>query len=90
VAEIYIDYPYDTAKRTRTESNVSFWAYRKLVERIALAAENLGVRFTQFRETTPRKLRLPRHRGSTFPSKPIHCPLSHAMHSDVNAALDIL
>jgi putative transposase len=67
------------------------WSYRRLEQRIAVAAENRGIPAFEIPEDGTSKV-CARH-GCEVVRKPrglARCPFGHAMHSDINAAMNIL
>jgi putative transposase len=91
VNEIYVGYPHNIAKDRPTESNVNFWSYRKLMTRIALTAENYGIAIYAVDESnTSQYCACHGIKGQRSPRGLLHCPMGHIIHSDINAALNIL
>jgi len=91
IVEIYVGYPHNIVKDKPTESNVSFWSYWKLMERIAITAENYGIAVYALDESGTSKYCA--YHGSEVKRNPrglVWCPHDHVLHSDINAALNIL
>jgi putative transposase len=88
--EIYIGYPRDIAHNKPAERN-NAWPYWQTIEEIARAAENYGIAAYLVPEENTSKT-CARH-GCEVQRGPrglVRCPYGHAMHSDINAALNIL
>uniref|UniRef100_A0A7C3WWA4 Transposase n=1 Tax=Thermofilum pendens TaxID=2269 RepID=A0A7C3WWA4_THEPE len=90
VAEVYIGYPRYIAQEKPCERN-SAWPYWRVAREVARACENAGVAV----------FLVPEERTSSFcayhgcgvvrgPRGLVRCPLGHTLHSDLNAALNIL
>jgi putative transposase len=91
IAEIYVGYPHNITKDKPYEYNVSFWSYWKLMERIAITAENYGIAVYALDESgTSKHCAYHGIEGQRSPRGLLHCPMGHTIHSDVNAALNIL
>jgi putative transposase len=91
IVEIYVGYPHNIAKDKPTENNVSFWSYWKLMTRIALTAENYGIAVYAVNENnTSQYCAYHGIKGQRSPRGLLHCPMGHIIHSDINAALNIL
>jgi putative transposase len=91
VAALLLGYPRGVARDKPGKGNTSMWSYRRLEQRIAVAAENRGIPAFEIPEDNTSKT-CARH-GCEVVRKPrglVRCPYGHAMHSDVNAATNIL
>ena len=90
VTEIYIGYPRDIKHDKPTENN-NAWPYWQTIKEIARAAENCGIAAYLVPEEGTSRVRA-RH-GCEVQREPrglVWCPYGHVMHSDINAALNIL
>jgi len=91
VAALLLGYPRGVARDKPGKGNTNMWSYRQLEQRIAVAAENRGIPVFKIPEDGTSKV-CARH-GCEVVRKPrglARCPYGHAMHSDVNAAMNIL
>jgi len=91
VAVLLLGYPRGVAQDKPGKGNTNVWSYRRLERRIAVAAENRGIPAFEISENNTSKV-CARH-GCEVVRKPrglVWCPYGHAMHSDVNAAMNIL
>jgi putative transposase len=91
VAALLLGYPRGIAQDKPGKGNTSMWSYRRLEQRIAVAAENRGIPAFEIPEDGTSKV-CARH-GCEVVRKPrglARCPFGHAMHSDINAAMNIL
>ncbi len=91
VAVLLLGYPRGIARDKPGKGNTSMWSYRRLEQRIAVAAENRGIPVFEIPEDGTSKT-CARH-GCEVVRKPrglVRCPHGHVMHSDVNAAMNIL
>jgi len=73
------------------KGNTNVWSYRKLKLRLATTLENHGIAAFEIPEDNTSK-KCARH-GCEVVRKPrglVWCPYGHTMHSDVNAAMNIL
>jgi putative transposase len=91
VAVLLLGYPRGVAQDKPGKGNTNMWSYRRLEQRIAVAAENRGIPAFEISENNTSKT-CARH-GCEVVRKPrglARCPFGHAMHADVNAAMNIL
>jgi putative transposase len=91
VAALLLGYPRGVAQDKPGKGNSNMWSYRRLEQRIAVAAENRGIPVFKVPEDGTSKV-CARH-GCEVVRKPrglVRCPFGHAMHADVNAAMNIL
>ncbi len=91
VGALLLGYPRGIARDKPGKGNTNLWSYRKLERRIAVTAENRGIPVFKIPEDGTSKV-CARH-GCEVVRKPrglVRCPYGHAMHSDVNAAMNIL
>jgi putative transposase len=91
VAVLLLGYPRGIAQDKPGKGNSNVWSYRKLEQRIAVAAENCGIPAFEISENNTSKT-CARH-GCEVVRKPrglVRCPYGHTMHSDINAAMNIL
>jgi len=91
VAALLLGYPRGVAQDKPGKGNTNVWSYRKLERRIAVAAENRGIPAFEISENNTSK-ECARH-GCEVKRGPrglVRCPYGHAMHADVNAAMNIL
>jgi putative transposase len=73
------------------KGNSNMWSYRVLKQRLAITLENHGIAAFELPEDNTSKV-CARH-GCEVVRKPrglVWCPLGHTMHSDLNAAMNIL
>jgi putative transposase len=73
------------------KGNTNMWSYRELKKRLAITFENHGIALFEIPEDNTSKV-CARH-GVEVVRKPrglVWCPYGHAMHADVNAAMNIL
>jgi putative transposase len=91
VAVLLLGYPRGVAQDKPGKGNSNVWSYRRLEQRIAVAAENRGIPAFEVPEDGTSK-KCARH-GCEVQRGPrglVRCPHGHAMHSDINAAMNIL
>jgi putative transposase len=91
VAVLLLGYPRGIAQDKPGKGNTNVWSYRKLEQRIAVTAENRGIPVFEIPEDSTSKV-CARH-GCEVKRGPrglVRCPHGHAMHADVNAAMNIL
>jgi len=91
VAVLLLGYPRGVAQDKPGKGNTNLWGYRQLEQRIAVTAENHGIPVFEIPEDNTSKT-CARH-GCEVKRGPrglVRCPHGHAMHADVNAALNIL
>jgi putative transposase len=91
VAVLLLGYPRGVARDKPGKGNTNLWSYRRLEQRIAVAAENRGIPAFEIPEDGTSKT-CARH-GCEVKRRPrglVRCPYGHAMHADVNAAMNIL
>jgi putative transposase len=91
VAVLLLGYPRGVARDKPGKGNSNMWSYRRLVQRIAVAAENHGIPAFEIPEDGTSK-KCARHECEVVrgPRGLVRCPYGHVMHSDVNAAMNIL
>jgi putative transposase len=73
------------------KGNTNVWSYRELKQRLAITFENHGIALFEIPEDGTSKT-CARH-GCEVQRGPrglVRCPYGHAMHSDINAAMNIL
>jgi putative transposase len=91
VAVLLLGYPRGVAQDKPGKGNTSMWSYRRLERRIAVTAENRGIPVFEIPEDGTSKV-CARH-GCEVQRGPrglVRCPYGHAMHADLNAAMNIL
>jgi len=91
VGIVFIGYPRNIAQEKPGKGNTNMWGYWKLVQRLTITAENYGIAVFMVPEDGTSRL-CARH-GCEVLRKPrglVKCEKGHTMHSDVNAALNIL
>jgi putative transposase len=91
VAVLLPGYPRGVAQGKPGKGNSNLWSYRRLEQRIAVAAENRGIPVFKIPEDGTSKV-CARH-GCEVERGPrglVRCPHGHTMHADVNAAMSIL
>ncbi len=91
VAVLLLGYPRGIARDKPGKGNSNMWSYRGLAQRIAVTAENRGIPVFKVPEDGTSKV-CARH-GCEVQRGPrglVRCPHGHTMHSDVNAAMNIL
>jgi putative transposase len=91
VAVLLLGYPRGVAQDKPGKGNSNLWSYRRLERRIAVAAENRGTPAFEVPEDGTSK-KCARHWCEVVrkPRGLVWCPFGHVMHSDVNAAMNIL
>jgi len=91
VAVLLIGYPRGIARDRPGKGNTNSWSYRRLEMRVAVTAENRGIPAFKIPEDNTSK-KCARH-GCEVVREPrglVRCPFGHTMHSDINAAMNIL
>jgi putative transposase len=90
VAVLLLGYPRGIVQDKPGKGN-SMWSYRRLERRIAVTAENHGIAvFAVSEDNTSKTCAWHGVEVVRSPRGLVHCPLGHVVHSDVNAALNIL
>jgi len=91
VGVLLLGYPRGVARDKPGKGNSNMWSYRRLEQRIAVAAENNGIPAFEIPEDGTSK-KCARHECEVVrgPRGLVRCPHDHTMHSDVNAAMNIL
>ena len=91
VGVVFIGYPWYISQDKPGRGNVNMWSQRKLMLRLATTLENAGIpAFAVSEDGTSRECALHNVEVLRKPRGLIHCPHGHVMHSDVNAALNIM
>jgi putative transposase len=91
VAVLLLGYPRGVAQDKPGKGNTNLWSYRRFKQRLAVTAENHGIPAFEIPEDNTSKV-CARH-GCEVVRKPrglVRCSHGHTMHSDVNAAMNIL
>jgi putative transposase len=91
VAVLLLGYPRGIAQDKPGKGNTNMWSYGRLERRIAVTAENRGLPVFKIPEDNTSK-KCARH-GCEVQRGPrglVRCPYGHTMHSDINAAMNIL
>ena len=91
VAVLLLGYPRGIAQDRPGKGNSNMWSYRRLEQRVAVTAENRGIPVFKVPEDGTSKV-CARH-GCEVQRGPrglVRCPHGHTMHSDINAAMNIL
>ena len=91
VAALLLGYPRGIAQAKPGKGNTNMWSYRRFKQRLAVTAENHGIPAFEIPEDNTSKV-CARH-GCEVIRKPrglVRCPYGHTMHSDLNAAMNIL
>jgi putative transposase len=91
VGVLLLGYPRGVAQDKPGKGNSNMWSYRELAQRIAVTAENRGIPAFEVPEDGTSKV-CARHGCEVVrgPRGLVRCPYGHAMHADVNAAMNIL
>jgi putative transposase len=91
VAVLLLGYPRGVAQDKPGKGNSNMWSYRRLERRIAVTAENRGLPVFKVPEDGTSKVCV-RHGCEVVrgPRGLVRCPYGHAMHADLNAAMNIL
>jgi len=90
VTDVYVGYPRNISHDKPVERNNS-WPYWQTIKEIARAAENYGIAvYLVPEESTSRVCARHGCKVKRGPRGLVRCPLGHVMHSDINAALNIL
>jgi putative transposase len=91
IGAVFIGYPWNISQEKPGKGNINMWAYRRLVLRLATTLENIGIHaFLINEDNTSRKCAYHHIDAVRNPRGLITCPLGHTLHSDVNAALNIM
>jgi len=91
VSVVFIGHPRGIARDKAGKGNTNTWSYKELITRMAATLENYGIAVFAVPENGTSKV-CARH-GCEVVRKPrglVKCEKGHTMHSDVNAALNIL
>jgi putative transposase len=91
VSAVFIGGLRGLAQDKPSKGNSNMWSYRKLKLRLATTFENHGIAAFEIPEDNTSKV-CARH-GCEVVRKPrglVRCPFGHTMHSDINAAMNIL
>ena len=91
VSAVFIGGLRGIARDKPGKGNSNMWSYRKLKQRLATTLENHGIAAFEISEDNTSKV-CARH-GCEVVRKPrglVRCPFGHAMHADLNAAMNIL
>jgi len=91
VAALLLGYPRGVAQDKPGKGNTNVWSYRKLEQRIAVAAENRGIPAFEIPEDGTSKV-CAKHGCEVVRGLRglVRCPHGHVMHADLNAAMNIL
>jgi putative transposase len=88
---VLIGYPWNISQEKGNKGNTNMWGYRRLAMRLAITLENADIpAFLINEDNTSRKCAYHHVDAVRNPRGLITCPLGHTLHSDVNAALNIL
>ena len=88
---MFVGYPRNIAQEKPGKGNTNMWSYRELIARMAVTLENHGI--AAFAVPEDGTSRVCARHGCEVVRKPrglVKCPHGHVMHSDLNAALNIL
>jgi len=91
VSVVFIGYPRNIAQEKPGKGNTNTWSYKELITRMSVTLENHGIAAFAVPENGTSKV-CARH-GCEMMRKPrglVKCEKGHTMHSDANAALNIL
>jgi len=91
VSAVFIGGLRGIARDKPGKGNTNVWSYRKLEQRLAVTLENHGIAAFEIPEDNTSK-KCARH-GCEVVRKPrglVRCLHGHAMHSDINAAMNVL
>jgi len=91
VSVVFIGYPRNIAREKPGKGNSNAWSYWELITRMSVTLENYGIALFAVPENGTSKT-CARH-GCEVVREPrglVECEKGHTMHSDVNAALNIL
>jgi len=91
VGIVFIGYPKNITREHSGKGNTNMWGYRELVQRLATTLENYGI--AAFEVPEDGTSRVCAKHGCRVVRKPrglVKCEKGHTIHSDVNAALNIL
>jgi len=91
IGAVFIGYPWNISQKKGNKGNTNLWGYGKLVIRLALTLENYGIAaFAVNEDNTSKKCAYHNIDIKREPRGLIRCPHGHTIHSDVNAALNIM
>ncbi|MCC6003615.1 MAG: transposase [Thermofilum sp.] len=91
VGVVFIGYPWYISQDKPGRGNVNMWSQRKLMLRLATTLENAGIpAFAVSEDGTSRRCAYHKVEVLRKPRGLVTCPHGHVMHSDVNAALNIM
>jgi len=91
VTVAFVGYPKNIARDRAGKGNTNFWSYRRLLQRLATTLENRGIALLAVPEDSTSRLCARHGCGVTRgPRGLVRCERGHTMHSDANAAMNIL
>ena len=91
VSVVFIGYPRNIAREKPGKGNSNAWSYWELITRMSVTLENHGIALFAVPENGTSKV-CARHgcEMMRMPRGLVKCPHGHVMHSDLNAAMNIL
>ena len=91
IGVVFIGYPRNIARDKAGKGNTNMWGYKELITRMSITLENYGIAVFAVPEDGTSRL-CARHGCEVvrMPRGLVECEKGHIMHSDVNAALNIL
>jgi putative transposase len=88
---VLIGYPWNISQEKPGKGNTNMWSQRRLMLRLATTLENAGIpAFAVSEDGTSKICAYHKVEVVREPRGLIRCPHGHTMHSDVNAALNIM
>ena len=91
VGVVFIGYPWGISQEKPGKGNVNMWGQRRLMLRLATTLENAGIpAFAVSEDGTSRECAYHKVEVQRSPRGLVACPHGHTMHSDVNAAMNIM
>jgi len=88
---VLIGYPWGISQEKPGKGNTNMWGQRRQLQRLAITFENAGIPvFAVSEDGTSRECAYHNVEVQRKPRGLVRCPHGHTLHSDVNAALNIM